>query len=1240
MKNGLVCALVLLLIMLLSVEVSAQTVGFTLNDKGLASLTYNGWQFIGDSSYQGVLGLYWGGPTFKRSDGTTYSGGGTVVGYSKDAVLQKTTVDYSWGSVSCVYSQPTSTRLNMHIVVRNNTADTLMWGNGAPSVLIFDTPIANPIATDSVFGSLGLGSQPRWVDMRRGAPALLIDLGATGTMTISNDSSPYTISSGGFLCAYNSQSRFNLNFQVGENVPAGGSADFDLSLRFAPPASKLVDVAADVYQRYTAVFPLRAQPQPDHKMMGAEFLSSTVPHPTDGKNPRGWFNNDDSIDVTTQSGLANFQSRILARADTDIVEARKYNAQGIVVWDIEGQEYPHATSYVGDPPMLDTVAPEMTYKGTHTLCVADEFFKKLSDAGLKIGVCLRPTKFTWNGSAYTQVDQPDPGQVILDKVTYCKSRWGITLFYVDSNADGNGTLPAAAIFKRALDAYPDISLMGEWQSPLQFSFGPPWDSGVNDGTNQTGSAVTDLYPGAFTNIYAADVNYTTRRSALVAGVKRGDMLMSRIWFDDPSTISAAGIYTEVGKRPTVSISSPSTNATFVSPASITVNAAAADADGSITKVEFFAGSTKIGETTTTPYSLTWTGFAPGSTYALTARATDNNGCSTVSNPVKITVAATPPAETVWGARTAAGRRDTLDYELGTVFRATVDGKVKGIRAFSTNEESGLHTARLWRNTDNALVGGPYVFVYGGENGWVTLDLPVPVGIQANVDYTVSVSTGDDTGKWYPYDAGGATAGNNGAHLVWNAGAGVIGTTLGARPTISSANANYQRDVVFEPGLPAYSLFDTFNPSGGTSGSGEYGVRMRSRVAGRITKLRYYKPSGETGTHVGRIWSAGGSQLASAQFSNETSSGWQEVDLPTPLVIARNTVYTVSVNAVSKYASASPLAGSDRFVSCGPIASPAGGPLGVTSSTPGSYPTTQSNTTHYFRDVVFEAIDSVPSYGISGSVRDYTGTGLAGLVVSTSDGTQCVTGSDGTYSFALPSGWFGSVAPTTSDFLFTPTSRPYSSVSGSLTGQDFQSLSRPGDAKQATDGAGIDCGPGIVTAKFGNSCYVENTDRSNAARIDIHAGVTPPSIGDCVRVGGSAATDQSNDERVVSATSVIKLGTGDIGALGMTNRSLYGDIPGSTAAGVDNIGVLVKVFGAITQIDPAGQYFYIDDGCGLRDGTQTGLISNTGLRIAWDGRSYGSGQFVAITGIACIFRDASYTHPRIVKPRSLGDIQPI
>jgi hypothetical protein len=99
--------------------------------------------------------------------------------------------------------------------------------------------------------------------------------------------------------------------------------------------------------------------------------------------------------------------------------------------------------------------------------------------------------------------------------------------------------------------------------------------------------------------------------------------------------------------PVVSLTQPANGATFTSPATVALAATASDADGTVAKVEFFNGSTKLGEDTTAPYSFTWSGVGAG-TYTLTARATDDRGGVTTSAASTITVRAsnTPPTVSI------------------------------------------------------------------------------------------------------------------------------------------------------------------------------------------------------------------------------------------------------------------------------------------------------------------------------------------------------------------------------------------------------------------------------------------------------------------------------------------------------------------------------------------------------------------------------------------------------------------
>src|ERR1044071_1863237 len=105
--------------------------------------------------------------------------------------------------------------------------------------------------------------------------------------------------------------------------------------------------------------------------------------------------------------------------------------------------------------------------------------------------------------------------------------------------------------------------------------------------------------------------------------------------------------------PTVAITSPTNNAAFDAPPTVSVLATAADPDGTVTNVAFYDDATLLGATNNTPYTVTAT-FAAGN-HALTAVATDDGGLSTTSAVVNIAVAAAhqPPTVAITSPTTTA-----------------------------------------------------------------------------------------------------------------------------------------------------------------------------------------------------------------------------------------------------------------------------------------------------------------------------------------------------------------------------------------------------------------------------------------------------------------------------------------------------------------------------------------------------------------------------------------------------------
>ena len=181
--------------------------------------------------------------------------------------------------------------------------------------------------------------------------------------------------------------------------------------------------------------------------------------------------------------------------------------------------------------------------------------------------------------------------------------------------------------------------------------------------------------------------------------------------------------------PSVSITSPTNNASFNAPVNITINVTASDSDG-ITKVEFFQGSTKLGESATSPYSFVWNN-APSGSSSLTAKATDNLGAITTSSPVNVTVSPAAggisgkvtrldgttaiPGTTVkaYQGTTLAGTATTNgtgDYTIAALPNATytVEASAPG---YDTGTQSGVTVANGATTTLNVSLGAPVKYLY-------------------------------------------------------------------------------------------------------------------------------------------------------------------------------------------------------------------------------------------------------------------------------------------------------------------------------------------------------------------------------------------------------------------------------------------------------------------------------------------------------------------------------------------------
>lgn len=309
----------------------------------------------------------------------------------------------------------------------------------------------------------------------------------------------------------------------------------------------VVQGSVDTPQKYRLKYP-EALDWKDRRPIAALFLARD--NTKWRSNPRGWFD-DPNIDVFSPHGLTEFRQHLMAYADQSIALMKEMNAQGMIVWDLEGEQFPHPkASYVGDPTQLARIAPEMDP-------YSDEFFSKFASQGFRIGVCIRPQKIVFHSDgSFSQQEFVLNSRAIFDeldhKISYAISRWNCSLFYVDSNFGlWNLGLYDVTIFKRLQKKYPNVLLIPEHQDRRYFAYSAPyydvWGRQKWPGTRSLAEEHRLFYPGAFSVINvmnSTEEEVNGIRPELVQAVRSGDILMYTGWWRSLEFKVVASIYKE------------------------------------------------------------------------------------------------------------------------------------------------------------------------------------------------------------------------------------------------------------------------------------------------------------------------------------------------------------------------------------------------------------------------------------------------------------------------------------------------------------------------------------------------------------------------------------------------------------------------------------------------------------------------------------------------------------------------
>ncbi|HEY1248474.1 MAG TPA: DUF4082 domain-containing protein, partial [Nitrososphaera sp.] len=200
----------------------------------------------------------------------------------------------------------------------------------------------------------------------------------------------------------------------------------------------------------------------------------------------------------------------------------------------------------------------------------------------------------------------------------------------------------------------------------------------------------------------------------------------------------------------------------------------------------------------------------------------------------------------------------------------------------------------------------------------------------------------------------------------------------------------------------YSLWNNdalpTNPADSDTQATEVGVKFRTDTPGKILGIRYYKSATNTGTHIGNLWSNTGTPLATATFTNETSTGWQEISFPTPIDINANTTYVASYHTDTGHYAGDNNYFTGKGVDSGPLhalADGVEGGNGVYKYGASGFPTNTFQASNYWVDVIFETNTAVPSptQGVSATPTTATSPTQGGPTPTPipSDGkTNCAT----------------------------------------------------------------------------------------------------------------------------------------------------------------------------------------------------------------------------------------------------------
>lgn len=484
-----------------------------------------------------------------------------------DAETRTFAVTYAWGTLSYVY-EPEEQALRVRIAVANTgpaeitelgvamlslrcgvgtqRIDRATHGVEGPPWVTADCPAGSVVwASEGEERPLFLTLQPG-TDPKTKAPALQARVQLGGDRIVVD------------------------NVTAARPIAAGATERFSMVVRLGAAGHPALDLAVPEIAAYRAKFPPLLDWQ-DRRPILRLFFGGGLPKEQALENLK----NPDA--VVPPEPDPKFRERVLARMRSCVEGAKRVDAQGVVLWDLEGETFPHAVTFIGDPRHIRLLNPQMDL-------AIDEGVAVLKEAGLLVGVTLRPSRVVFNaergGAVHSHTDAKDPYEELAAKVEYIRKRWGCTLVYIDTNffwrpygkdAKWQSAHIAPEVWRRLLAKYPDTLFIPEIPTTADYQATAPYGE-ADMGNWNTPGLVRRIWPESFRVIVLEDADPVPNFDRFVACLRDRNVLMTYAY--SPATHYMNGLaniqevakFLEAGVPASVAAAEPSALVGFLSDA--------------------------------------------------------------------------------------------------------------------------------------------------------------------------------------------------------------------------------------------------------------------------------------------------------------------------------------------------------------------------------------------------------------------------------------------------------------------------------------------------------------------------------------------------------------------------------------------------------------------------------------------------------------------------------------------------